>query len=160
SPKKPGRRRFVASVQARIGTLGCGVTVTLALLLVSLPLMSFVFLQEKPLHKPAQDHSKAEAAQDHSKAKELRSKANELQFASAQKTAKAVPEVRVLKLEIRRFANEIDGERPRGELGKDTFRVRLNDRVYVEALLSEPAYAYLIAFNPTDKPEDREQLLP
>src|SRR5262249_49668727 len=40
SPKMPGRRRFVASVQARIGSLGCGVTVTLALLLISLPLMT------------------------------------------------------------------------------------------------------------------------
>jgi serine/threonine protein kinase len=48
----------------------------------------------------------------------------------------------------------------RQQVGEKTFRVRLNDRVEVEAALSEPAYAYLIAFNPADKPEDREQLFP
>jgi hypothetical protein len=36
-----------------------------------------------------------------------------------------------------------------GELGKETYHARFDDRVEVEAELSEPAYAYLIAFNPT-----------
>jgi serine/threonine protein kinase len=47
-----------------------------------------------------------------------------------------------------------------GELGQDVFRVRRNDPVTVEAKLSEPAYAYLIAFNPADKPEHLEQIVP
>jgi serine/threonine protein kinase len=47
-----------------------------------------------------------------------------------------------------------------GELGERAYRVRFKDRVQVEAVLSEPAYAYLIAFNPADRPEDREQLVP
>jgi hypothetical protein len=47
-----------------------------------------------------------------------------------------------------------------GELGASTYRARLNDYVLVEAELSEPAYAYLIAFNPTDRPESREQPVP
>jgi serine/threonine protein kinase len=137
SPEKPARRRFVASVQARIGTLGCGVTITLAMLLVSLSLTPFIHWKAGSSRKPAQGD--AQTVWD---------------LATGQRL------LRVLSLQIRRFANEADGERPRGELGKDTFRVRLNDRVYVEAELSEPAYAYLIAFNPTDKQEDREQLIP
>jgi serine/threonine protein kinase len=47
-----------------------------------------------------------------------------------------------------------------GELGEATYRARLNDRVTVEVVLSEPAYAYVIAFNPTDKTDGREQLVP
>jgi tRNA A-37 threonylcarbamoyl transferase component Bud32 len=47
-----------------------------------------------------------------------------------------------------------------GELGQDTFRVRFNEPVTVQAVLSEPAYAYLIAFNPADKPDQLEQIVP
>jgi hypothetical protein len=47
-----------------------------------------------------------------------------------------------------------------GEIGRDVFRVRREDPVTVEAVLSEPAYAYLIAFNPAVKEEDLEQPVP
>jgi hypothetical protein len=47
-----------------------------------------------------------------------------------------------------------------GDLGRDTYRTRLNDLVDLEAELSEPAYTYLLAFNPSDKPEDQEHLCP
>ncbi len=49
-----------------------------------------------------------------------------------------------------------------GELGKTLFRARFNDRICVEAQLSEPAYAYAIAFNPAppEKPQAAEQLIP
>lgn len=47
-----------------------------------------------------------------------------------------------------------------GEVGETTYRARLNDRVELEAELSEPAYAYVIAFNPREKPGDLEQLVP
>lgn len=77
--------------------------------------------------------------------------------------SKPEPEAKPLtaRLRLTRFAPEKSGLRLVGELGTDhAFRTRYNDRVEVEALLSEPAYAYLIAFNPADKPEDQEQLLP
>jgi hypothetical protein len=38
--------------------------------------------------------------------------------------------------------------------------VRWNDRARLEAKLSEPAYAYLLGFNPTDKVQDQEQFIP
>jgi hypothetical protein len=47
-----------------------------------------------------------------------------------------------------------------GELGRDVFRVRRDEPVTVEAVLSEPAYAYLIALNPAEKSEDLEQIIP
>jgi hypothetical protein len=47
-----------------------------------------------------------------------------------------------------------------GELGKATYRVRRDDRVQVEADLSEPAYAYLIAFNPTNDPRSTRAYRP
>jgi tRNA A-37 threonylcarbamoyl transferase component Bud32 len=69
-----------------------------------------------------------------------------------------------LSIELRVFRQAADGFNPSliGELGKSTYRVRLKDEVAVEAKLSEPAYAYLIAFNPApdDKPEDQEQFVP
>jgi hypothetical protein len=52
------------------------------------------------------------------------------------------------------------GLREAGELGATAWGARLNDLVAVEAELSEPAYAYLLALNPTDRPADREQLIP
>jgi serine/threonine protein kinase len=155
SQKKTGRRRFVASVHARIGALGCGVTVTLAVLLISLPLM-FLLHSVGPSSRPARNGQYA-AVPSSSLSREAH---RHLDNTSATAPTTAAPKLRVLSLQVRRYANQPDGERLRGELGKDTFRVRLNDRVDVEAALSEPAYAYLIAFNPTDKPNDREQLVP
>jgi serine/threonine protein kinase len=49
---------------------------------------------------------------------------------------------------------------PPQELGGALTHVGLNDLVLVEAKLSEPAYAYLIAFNPTDDAEKAEQYVP
>jgi serine/threonine protein kinase len=55
------------------------------------------------------------------------------------------------------LAGDLAGEQDEKKM---VYRARFNDRVEVEAALSEPAYAYLIAFNPTDKPRDQEQLVP
>jgi hypothetical protein len=65
-----------------------------------------------------------------------------------------------IRLHVLRLVPEGRNLRRLGELGDKTYGARLNDRVEVEATLSEPAYAYLIAFNPAEKPENREQLLP
>jgi hypothetical protein len=65
-----------------------------------------------------------------------------------------------VRLRVRRLVPDGFNLRLAGELGEREYRVRLNDRVQVEAELSEPAYAYLIAFNPADNPDDREQLVP
>jgi serine/threonine protein kinase len=47
-----------------------------------------------------------------------------------------------------------------GVLGEDRYRTRLNDRVSVDVELSEPAYTYLIAFNPTAKADAQEHHFP
>jgi hypothetical protein len=54
----------------------------------------------------------------------------------------------VVSLEVTRWAKVPGGDEPRGLLGKDTFAAFLNDTVTVQAKLSQPAYAYLIAFRP------------
>jgi hypothetical protein len=56
--------------------------------------------------------------------------------------------VHVLSLQIRHFATEPGGERPAGVMGQKSFGARVDDSVEVEARLSRPAYAYLIAFAP------------
>jgi serine/threonine protein kinase len=58
------------------------------------------------------------------------------------------------------YGPEADNSPLLGELGENRFRTRLNYRVSVVAQLSEPAYAYLIAFNPAVKPEDQEHHFP
>jgi predicted Ser/Thr protein kinase len=72
--------------------------------------------------------------------------------------------LRVTRFEIRHFP-KLDAERfdPRrlGTLGRNSFTTRVDDEVTVRAELSEPAYAYLIAFRPdgTDElcdPDDEE----
>jgi hypothetical protein len=65
-----------------------------------------------------------------------------------------------LKIDLRvtRLAADGPNLQRRGELGKETYRVSFNDRVELEATLSEPAYAYLIAFNPTG-PTNQERAL-
>jgi hypothetical protein len=62
------------------------------------------------------------------------------------------PALAVRKLRVLRF--------PDGELGKDTFRTDFEDKVRVEVELSGPAYAYLLALNPAEKPADLVQLCP
>jgi hypothetical protein len=54
-----------------------------------------------------------------------------------------------IRMAVYRYEPEAGNMHRLGELGKDTYHARLDDRVEVEAALSEPAYAYLIAFNPT-----------
>jgi serine/threonine protein kinase len=61
--------------------------------------------------------------------------------------------VRVVKFDVKHFARVRDtdgsqGDRPMGILGEKSFSTRLGDSVEVEAELSQPAYAYLIAFRP------------
>jgi hypothetical protein len=72
------------------------------------------------------------------------------------------PQSKPLAIDLRVFRcdREVFNIDKVGELGQDTFRVRLNEPVTVEAKLSEPAYAYLIAFNPADKPDQLEQIVP
>jgi serine/threonine protein kinase len=74
----------------------------------------------------------------------------------------AEPKPLSIRLQIFRRSADGDQGRPLGELGESTYRVRFDERVVVEAALSEPAYAYLIAFNPApnDKPQDQEQPFP
>jgi tRNA A-37 threonylcarbamoyl transferase component Bud32 len=47
-----------------------------------------------------------------------------------------------------------------GELGDKEYRTRLGDKVAMTATFSEPVYAYLLAFNPAEKPEVLEQCFP
>jgi hypothetical protein len=61
---------------------------------------------------------------------------------------------------VQRYEPEGHVLHPRGVLGESTYSAQLKDRVEVEATLSEPAYAYLIAFNPADRPDALEQPLP
>jgi serine/threonine protein kinase len=61
-------------------------------------------------------------------------------------------------LHVFRYRAEGENDRLLGELGKDTYQTRLNDKVEIEAELSEPAYAYLLAFNPTDDVNKQVQL--
>jgi serine/threonine protein kinase len=56
--------------------------------------------------------------------------------------------LRIARLSVRLFANEKVGDRPWGVMGDDVFTAQLDDSVDLEAVLSRPAYAYLIAFNP------------
>jgi len=66
----------------------------------------------------------------------------------------AIRPLRVLSLDIQHFANLDDRvAEPRGILGQRSFSARLGDRVTVQAKLSRPAYAYLIAFRP-EAPEE------
>src|SRR5262249_54564849 len=64
-------------------------------------------------------------------------------------SASAPGPVRIVQLDIEHMAqrgkNDFD---PRGKLGERSFAVRPDDDVTVHAELSEPAYAYLIAFRP------------
>ncbi len=55
--------------------------------------------------------------------------------------------LRVLSLDVQHLANQNDKTAiPRGVLGRDSFSAQLRDHVTIEAKLSRPAYAYLIAF--------------
>src|SRR5207248_2568623 len=71
--------------------------------------------------------------------------------------------LRVLSLDVHHVANGNDASgEARGIIGKDSFTAKLNDRVTIQARLSRPAYAYLIAFRPDGQmevcyPEDETQ---
>ncbi|MBC7853830.1 MAG: protein kinase [Pirellulaceae bacterium] len=69
--------------------------------------------------------------------------------------ATPVPQpLRVLSLDVYHLANQNDKSvDPRGILGKDSFSARLRDHVTIEAKLSRPAFAYLIAFRPDGEME-------
>lgn len=86
------------------------------------------------------------------------------ELASPSITPAPVPQpLRVLSLDVHHLANQNDQSAiPRGILGKDSFSANLRDHVTVEARLSRPAYAYLIAFRPDGElevcfPEDEKQ---
>jgi serine/threonine protein kinase len=68
--------------------------------------------------------------------------------------------VRVLALDVTHFARQVGD--PHGRIGRGSFDSRQGDTVEVEARLSRPAYAYLIAFRPDGKeevcwPDDEDQ---
>src|SRR5262249_24290129 len=46
------------------------------------------------------------------------------------------------------------------ELGETAYRARFNQKVEPYTEFSEPAYGYLLAFNPTEKRDDVEQIIP
>jgi serine/threonine protein kinase len=79
---------------------------------------------------------------------------------TARPTESAAP--RVVRLAIRRFSKRgenRDTAKDQGILGEQTFRTQLDDQVTIEAELSQPAYGYLIAFQPDGRvdvcdPED------
>jgi serine/threonine protein kinase len=74
---------------------------------------------------------------------------------------RTVPPARPLTIRLR-----VDRLSPQGfnfrpdELGETVYRVRFKEKVEPRAELSEPAYAYLLAFNPAERKEDQEQLVP
>ena len=57
-----------------------------------------------------------------------------------------------------RYGDAGDHAEPLGELGRETYRTQLGDEVEVEVELSEPAYASLLACNPTDEVGKQIQL--
>jgi hypothetical protein len=62
---------------------------------------------------------------------------------------RAADPLRVMKIEVRHTARHgADGPEARGLIGERSFAAALGDQVTVEAKLSGPAYAYLIAFRP------------
>ena len=60
-----------------------------------------------------------------------------------------VEPLRVVKIDVH-HTEKIDKDKPkdRGLIGEQSFAAMLGDQVTIEATLSRPAYAYLIAFNP------------
>jgi len=75
------------------------------------------------------------------------------------------PKLRVESLDVTRWVKVPGGDVPRGLLGKEAFGTLLHDTVTVEAKLSRPAYAFLIAFRPdgTDEvcfPESEDEAPP
>jgi serine/threonine protein kinase len=77
-------------------------------------------------------------------------------------TATAEP-LRVLSIDVQHFEKRSATEAvPRGVLGQQSFYPRLGDQVTIEATLSRPSYAYLVAFRPDGvvelcAPEDESQ---
>lgn len=70
------------------------------------------------------------------------------------------PGLLTVRLRVVRLVADGFNLRSEGTLGEEVFRARRNDRVEPTAELSEPAYAYLLAFNPADKPDALEQFIP
>jgi hypothetical protein len=61
----------------------------------------------------------------------------------------ALPPLNVLSIDVTHYERlNDDGGQERGILGQDSFSPRLRDQVTIEARLSRPAYAYLVAFRP------------
>jgi hypothetical protein len=64
-------------------------------------------------------------------------------------TTPAIEPLRVLKIEVHHHERTgKDAAEDRGLIGERSFAATLGDQVTIEAKLSRPAYAYLIAFNP------------
>jgi hypothetical protein len=74
--------------------------------------------------------------------------------------------LRVVGLEVKHFENLGNEKvRPTGVLGRDVFDARLRDRVELEAKLSRPGYAWLLAYGPDGSeqscfPEDPDEVPP
>lgn len=73
--------------------------------------------------------------------------ANGASESNSQFASPATEPLRVLSLDVHHLANQNDRSAiPRGVLGKESFCAQLRDHVTIEARLSRPAFAYLIAF--------------
>jgi TIR domain len=72
--------------------------------------------------------------------------------------------LRVQKIDVHLYARQGNEAESRGLIGHTAFAAQLRDQVTVQARLSRPAYAYLIAFRPDGKTElcypDREDIPP
>jgi serine/threonine protein kinase len=134
APRDGGSRRAWQALRRRPG-LAAGVFGLMALLGVGVLLDQWSVL---PLLSTPEPPSRPEPPSD------------ELSKVGDQGSANPTPaKVQVLKLDVKHFAN-VNGQfdQPRGVLGKDSFATRRGDSVTVEARLSRPAYAYLLAFRP------------
>jgi hypothetical protein len=81
-------------------------------------------------------------------------------FGGREPTIRPVPRapLTVRTFRVFRYGDAGDHAEPLGELGRETYRTQLGDEVEVEVELSEPAYAYLLACNPTDEVAKHIQL--
>lgn len=77
--------------------------------------------------------------------------------------ASSAARLEVVVLDVQHLANQNEQTAvPQGIIGKSSFSARLRDHVTIEARLSRPAYAYLLAFRPDGEvevcfPEDEDE---
>jgi serine/threonine protein kinase len=84
-----------------------------------------------------------------------------LSEAAARQVPAAPLQPLTIRLRVLRLSPDGGNYHP-SEIGESTFRTRLNERTEPRVEFSEPAYAYLLAFNPAspEKAADLEQFIP